>query len=99
MNAQAPLLVTITTADLRLLLEDVLEEKLAEFAQQPTNDEPGIPELLTRKQAAEFLNCTVGTIDNLTKRGLLTKHYLGGLPRFRRDELRAAFANWQRYQR
>ena len=48
------------------------------------------PELLTRKQAAQFLQCSLGTIDNLTRAGILEKVFIGAQPRFRRDDLREA---------
>ena len=99
MSAQhnAPL-VMMTTEDFFNRLETVIEAKLAErLAPQPEAD--ALPELLNRKQAATYLNCSIATIDNLTRAGLLEKHYLAGLPRFKREEVKAAFANWKKYDR
>lgn len=69
-------------------LERKQEELLAIVKEAPKADP--WPELLTRKQAAEFLSVAVQTIDAYTRQGLLEKVYLGtGSPRFRRDDLRA----------
>ena len=53
---------------------------------QPEKDD--LPELLTRKQAAEYLGVTVGTLDKYDQKGILTKKYIGGRPLFERDALR-----------
>jgi hypothetical protein len=58
-----------------------------------------LPELMTRRQVAEYLAVTVQSIDNFTRQGLLRKHYINGLPRFKREEVRAAAAAYERYSR
>lgn len=70
------------------LLESIAN-LLADRQTPPTADP--LPELLTIKQAAAFLQCSVGTIQNWSRAGILEKHYVGNSPRFRRDDLRAAF--------
>jgi excisionase family DNA binding protein len=50
-------------------------------------------ELITRQEAADILKVkSLVTIDNLTKKGLLKKHRLGGVVRFKRGEV-IAFSN------
>lgn len=79
-------------------LENIIETKLSERI--TAQHEGGtLPELMTRKEAAVYLNCSIATIDNLSRAGLLEKHYLAGLPRFRREEVRHAFENWKKYAR
>lgn len=47
---------------------------------QPTN-------LLTKEQVAKLYQCSVGTVNNMMKLGMIKYHKLGNLVRFRADEL------------
>lgn len=95
---QSPLLVTMPAEEFFSRLENIIETKLSErIPAQPTGE--ALPELMTRKEAAVYLNCSIATVDNLSRSGLLEKHYLAGLPRFRREEVRTAFQNWKKYAR
>ena len=79
-----------------------LEEILGRTLKEQLPDKPqgeAMPELFSRRQAAEFLGVSLGTVDNLARAGLLQKHYLGSVPRFRREELVQAFESWKKYQR
>lgn len=78
-------------------LEEILEAKLPKASMQMQEGEQ-LPELLTRMETAEFLSVSLGTIDNLSKAGILKKHFLGRSPRFKRDEVRTAFDSWKKYQ-
>ena len=80
-------------------MESLLEEKLAVFSQTKQAESDTVPELLSRKQAAEFLGVSLGTIDNLSRAGILQKHFIGSVPRFKKKELLAANESWQKYQR
>lgn len=80
-------------------LEGLLDAKFqALHAQQPQGSNE-LPELLSRKQAAQFLGVSLGTVDNLAKAGVLQKHFLGSVPKFKREELLKAFEGWKKYQR
>lgn len=50
----------------------------------------GLPEWLTRRQVSEYLSCSLATVDNYSREGLLKKHHVNGLPRFKREEVRQA---------
>lgn len=65
----------------------------------PTEDKEELPELMTRKQVAEYLSVSLTTVDTLAKDGILHKHYIAGSPRFKREEVRAVADNWKPYQR
>ncbi|MFZ2901204.1 MAG: helix-turn-helix domain-containing protein [Saprospiraceae bacterium] len=82
-------------------LEEALERKLAERLAQQKAQEPAetLPELLTRRDVARYFQISIATVDNLTKAGVLEKHYLAGQPRFKRDEVRKALEGWKKYQR
>jgi excisionase family DNA binding protein len=93
-----PTFALIDTDQFFQRLEDLISRKFSE-AQQAAELKAALPELLSRAQAAEFLNVSRGTIDNLARAGLLQKHYLGSVPRFKREELLAAFEGWKKFQR
>lgn len=57
-----------------------------------------LPELLTRKQVAEYLSISLTTVDTLARDGILKKHFVGGSPRFKRNEVRTASGTWEKYQ-
>lgn len=71
--------------DLKGLIKDVVQKALGEV----TNS--GQEELLSPKRAAEFLGVAKGTLYSYEGRGLITKYYLGDLPRYRKSELMDAF--------
>jgi excisionase family DNA binding protein len=76
-----------------------MEEKILAILSAKEAPDPGLSELFSRKQAAEFLGVSLGTIDNLARAGLLQKHYLGSIPKFKREELLQAFEGWKKFQR
>lgn len=53
---------------------------------QKANKEP-LPRYLTRKQAAQFLNVSVSSIDKWTASGKIRRIYIQGSPRFDKMEL------------
>lgn len=93
---QKPVLL-IDPEDFFQQLERLLDSKLAAIVQPEQNTDS--PEFLSRKQAAEALGVSLGTIDNLARGGIIQKHYLGSVPRFRRDELLKAGQSWAKFQR
>lgn len=80
-------------------LEAVLDSKLQALHAQPPQGSSDLPELLSRKQAAQFLGVSLGTVDNLARAGVLQKHFLGSVPKFKKEELLSAFEGWKKYQR
>ncbi len=87
-----------------------LAERVAEVAAQKTAEkikaefdltksEPTLPELLTRKQAAEFLGICIATLDNWVNAGKIHKHRNGNSVRFKRSELLRDFQSIEKYQR
>lgn len=49
-------------------------------------------ELLTREEAAETFKVSIATIDNYRRQGLIVPCRIGGIVRFKRSELQAAFS-------
>ena len=93
-------LVIVSRDELAALIIDSVQAVLR--THQPTKDEaPGesLPEWLTRRDVARYFQISIASVDNLTRAGILTKHYLAGQPRFKRDEVRKALEGWKKYQR
>ena len=91
--------IQISKDELQTMIIDCVNVCLKFYVpKQPVDN---LPELLTRQQTAEFLSVSLGTIDNLSRDGVLKKHHLGGsnVPRFKRQEVREAFENWTKHQR
>jgi excisionase family DNA binding protein len=71
-------LVVIPADQLRQMLTDAVTAALIQATKPAPQPEPEtLPELLTRQQAAAYLGVGVGTVDNYTKDGRLTKKKVG----------------------
>ncbi len=86
-------LIVITKDELRTLIQDSISAALATMPKDERRDD--LPEWLTRKQVADYLNCSVATVDNYSREGLLQKVHVNGLPRFKREQVRQALADLQ----
>ena len=81
-------MVLVSKDELQTLIIDSVNACLQNL---PRKEEPEeLPEWLTRQQVAAYLNCSLATVDNYSREGLLRKVYINGLPRFKRDEVRQA---------
>lgn len=63
---------------------------MAESQTQPTSTDA--KELLTRKEAADLAGVCLATLDNKVNSGVLTRYRTGGVVRFKRQEVIAAFS-------
>ena len=82
-------LVLISKDELQTLITDSVTAAIRDnFPKNESRED--LPEYLTRKQVAEYLACSLATVDNYSRVGLLKKVYINGLPRFNRDEVRQA---------
>lgn len=88
-------LVLIPKDELQTLIIDSINSCLKYHLQREEGPGESLPEVMTRQQVADYFGVTLRTVDGLCKQGILKKHFLGGLPRFKRDEVRAAFENWK----
>lgn len=78
--------------ELQELILTSVEAALKQYVpQQP--EQQNLPEYLTRKEVADYLSCSLATVDNYSREGLLQKRYICGLPRFKREEVQAALAS------
>jgi excisionase family DNA binding protein len=75
-------IVVIPVDQLRQILTDAFtvamrKEKETAATPPPAIGNEYLPELLTRQQTAAYLGVAVGTVDNYTKDGLLSKKKVG----------------------
>jgi hypothetical protein len=81
-------LVVISKEELQNTILEILNEALADLPKPEAKEE--LPEWLTRQQVAEYLSCSLASVDNYSRRGFLNKVHINGLPRFHRDEVKKA---------
>ena len=86
-------LVLISKDDLQALIQDTVSACLASIPKDERRDD--LPEWLTRQQVAAFLGCSIATVDNYSREGLLQKIHINGLPRFKREQVRQALEGLQ----
>ena len=92
--------VIVTTPDqLRRIVDASVTAALASWTPP---SEPGpldhLPELLTRKEAAELLGISRPTLDQWAKQGKVSKYHLDGLVRLKKSELVASLKNLTKYR-
>jgi hypothetical protein len=83
-------LILTTPEDLRALIDEAVTTAVSAAIGEAVTDNDDLPEYLTRKQVADFLACSIATVDNYARAGVLQKRYIGNTPRFKREEVRAA---------
>lgn len=69
--------------ELRQIISETIREELKTLIEKQSEQ----TSLLSRKQAAEFLNVSVGTIDNMKKDGRLRYQLIRGSIRFDKRDL------------
>ncbi|PSJ75611.1 hypothetical protein C7N43_18055 [Sphingobacteriales bacterium UPWRP_1] len=82
-------LILTTKAELTELINACLDTKLKEYKPEPppvivAND---LPELLTRKQAAELLNISLVTLDTHTNAGKIPVQRIGHRKLYRKQDI------------
>lgn len=83
---------TMTKADIEGLFIDCMKAVIKNHLPNP-KPLPAPPKkeanFVTKKQAAQQLNCSTSTIDNYARAGRLTRHYIGRTVRFKLEEVLA----------
>ena len=94
-----PPAVIVTTPDqLQRIVDASVTAALASWT-PPAKPGPfdHLPELLTRKEAAELLGVSRPTLDQWAKQGKVAKYHLDGLVRLKKSELIASLKNLRKY--
>lgn len=78
------MIVQMTEEELVMLVRKAVS---MEMNYQKKKDSDKNHKELTRQEAAELLNVSIGTIDNWSKRGILKKYARGGRIYFIKDEI------------
>jgi hypothetical protein len=85
-------LIDLKSNDFRIIIGEVMSDKLDEFAKTLATLPPSDEDLLTRKQTAERFNITLPTLSNWTKTGKLKSCKVPGSRRvyYRADQIKLA---------
>lgn len=75
--------------NLKLFIREEVNNILKEYA--PPAPLPQSDGYLTPKEAREYLRISNTTLHDWCNKGILTKQYIGGQPRFKKCEIDAAF--------
>lgn len=90
--------IPMQPGDLQAMIAETVNACFKE--QQKAQDEfSNYSEFLTRKNAANLLGVSLGTLDNWTKQGRITKHRNGQIVRYRKSELLSAFNDLEKFSR
>jgi excisionase family DNA binding protein len=88
------LFTQVPIADLQGYIAQTIQRELSAIlkADQPA---PDPDELLTRRQAAQYLGLSLPTLHEYTQRGIVTAYRIGSRVRYRRGELSNALLKVQ----
>lgn len=84
-------LITLTTDDLKNIIIESVSQALNGPETAPAGTQPEQPEYLTRKQTADKLHISLGTLDTYTKLGILSAVKIGHRVLYRTEDLNEAF--------
>lgn len=87
-------LIVMSKGDFQTFVEDLLNKAASKFnLPTPPPLTAAENDLITRNEVRGILKVkSLVTVDNLSRKGLLKKHYLGAVVRFKKSEV-IAFAN------
>lgn len=77
------ILQNIDEQGLKAIIADVVSEKLAAFTPQPQSDN----KYLTRREMAACLHISLPTLNEFTKKGIVTGYRIGGRVLYRENEV------------
>ena len=84
------LLFSLPLKDLRLLIEEVLDEKLREYISKEPQQKVDTDEYLTRKDTVSLLRISLSTLNYYTKEGILQGYRIGGRVLYKTEEVKNA---------
>lgn len=84
---QETILISIPLNQLESLIDNAIDKAIKEHSTQLQKVEEKQPEFLTRKQTADKLHLSLGTLDQYVKSGLITSYKIGHRVLFKSDEI------------
>jgi excisionase family DNA binding protein len=85
------IVLTFDSEQLNKIIQNAVRSVLAETPTAPAVPADSKP-LLSRKEAAELAGVCITTIDNRVKEGVLKKCRVGGVVRFKREQVLEVFS-------
>ena len=83
---QETILISLPLNQLESLIDNAIDKAIREYSTQLHKVEDK-PDFLTRKQTAEKLHLSLGTLDQYVKSGLITSYKIGHRVLFKSDEI------------
>lgn len=87
------LFTQVPIADLQGYIAQTIQRELSAILKAEPAPDPG--ELVTRRQAAQYLGLSLVTLHDYTQRGIVTAYRIGSRVRYRRGELSNALLKVQ----
>lgn len=84
---QETILISLAYDQLETLIDNAIGKAIKEYSLTLQKEQETQPEYLTRKQTAEKLHLSLGTVDQYVKSGLITAYKIGHRVLFKSDEV------------
>lgn len=88
------IMISVSTEELK----SIIEQAVSSAVESITNKTPDPSELMTRKEAANYLGVCLPTLHEYSKKGIIPTYYIGTRVRYKRSELKAAMQKRQNKQ-
>ena len=99
--AQETILISLPLNQLETLIENAIGKAIKEYSLTLHKEQEKQPEYLTRKQTANKLHLSLGTLDQYVKCGLIKSYKIGHRVLFKTDEINTSLfqsINDQKYK-
>lgn len=84
---QETILISLPLDQLETLVQNAIGKAIKEYSLTLQKEQESKPEYLTRKQIAEKLHLSLGTLDQYVKKGLINSYTIGHRVLFKSDEI------------
>lgn len=87
---QETVLISLPLDQLETLVQNAIGKAIKEYSLALHKEQENKPEYLTRKQVAEKLHLSLGTLDQYVKKGLINSYTIGHRVLFKNDEVNSS---------
>lgn len=84
---QETIFISLPLNQLETIIDNAIGKAIKEYSLTLQKEQENKPEYLTRKQTAERLHLSLGTLDKYVKNGLITSFKIGHRVLFKTDEV------------